>query len=287
MSFEFVCDYKDNGALRPSLNRLASRVFGFSFKDWYSRGLWDDTYVCYSYLCDGEIAANVSASTMKLTLNGRECDAVQLGTVMTAPEHRKNGLSANLIRRIIDEYKSKSEFFYLFANDTVLDFYPRFGFKQCEEYLFVTERQAEMGGRGLRRLDLSDNADYRLLSTLSQERCPVSQALGVRNHGVFMFNCLYGFHDNIYYSDELAAAVIYTIGSNAIDIYDIISKDRVSVKDIIALLPAADNIRLRFTPDEREIYTVRPKGDAGDKLFILPGDTLASGCFTFPETSHT
>jgi Predicted acetyltransferase len=285
MDYEFVRDYRDDARLRGSFNRLASRVFGLSFDAFYSRGLWDGSYVCHSFLYRGEIVANVSATKMNLTVNGGTRAAVQLGTVMTAPEHRKKGLAAALMRRTIADCEKSGAFVYLFANDTVLDFYPKFGFRKRGEFVF--SGKGTSGGGGLRRLNLADDGDYRLLCGLSQHRRPVSQALGVCNHGIFLFNCLYGFQDKIYYSKNCDAAIIFEHYQNRLDIYDIICKEAIPARELIGQLPACDEIRLLFTPDNGALFTAQPKTGADTTLFIRPGSALELEKFSFPETSHT
>lgn len=291
MQFEFVSDYKNNKALRSSFNRLACSTFGISFEEYYSRGLWDDTYVCHSYVCNGEIVSNISASHMEIIRDGKQYRAAQLGAVMTAPKYRKKGLAAALMRYVLAKYESQCDFIYLFANSTVLDFYPKFDFVPCTEYNFSlassTLSSTAKGSRvKFRRLDLSDAGDYRLLSSLSQERQPVSQTFGVKHHGVFMFNCLYGFLKNIFYSEKIATAVIYTKDNSTLDIYDIISKEKISVNDIISGLPAATNVRLHFTPDHPEMYISRPISEPDTTLFMRPGNAVGLKKFAFPETSH-
>jgi GNAT superfamily N-acetyltransferase len=287
MDYEFISNYRDNTALQSSFNRLAGRVFGLSFDEYYSRGLWDDSYVCHSYLYGGEVVANVSATTMNLTVDGSPCKAAQLGTVMTAPEHRGRGLAAALIRRVIAEYEKSCGFIYLFANDSVLGFYPKFGFLQHDEQIFSCECVCTGRGGDLRRLDLADEQDYRLLCGLSQRRRPVSQALGVSNHGILIFNCLYGFSGQIFYSKAFDAVIIFEQCKKTLNIYDIICKNDVPLRELCGVLPACDEIRLFFTPDDNTRFTAQPKTGADTILFIRPGDALGTKGLIFPETSHT
>ena len=61
---------------------------------------------------------------------GREIALCQLGTVMTDPDFRGRGLAGRLMREVLSRLP---EDVYLFANDSVLDFYPRFGFRKGTE----------------------------------------------------------------------------------------------------------------------------------------------------------
>lgn len=45
---------------------------------------------------------------------------------MTHPDYRGQGLAKKLLEHVIAKYEDQYDFLYLFANDTVLDFYPKF-----------------------------------------------------------------------------------------------------------------------------------------------------------------
>ena len=82
---------------------------------------------------------------MKTIWNGPIKNYIQLGTVMTAPPCRKQGLSRFLMEEIKKDWEGRCDGMYLFANDTVLDFYPKFGFSRQEPvsytHLDVYKRQ--------------------------------------------------------------------------------------------------------------------------------------------------
>lgn len=58
---------------------------------------------------------------------------------MTHPNYRGQGLAKNLLNHVIAKYEDQYDFLYLFANDTVLDFYPKFGFERIEESSFTVD----------------------------------------------------------------------------------------------------------------------------------------------------
>lgn len=127
-NYQLVYDYKDNLKYRVSFNELAKFVFNLDFSKWYEKGCWNDQYICYSYIDGDKIIANASVSKMTIIVNGKEYKAIQIGTVMTHPNYRNKGLARKLMDHIIDIYQDQYEFIYLFANESVLDFYPKFGF---------------------------------------------------------------------------------------------------------------------------------------------------------------
>ena len=127
MEYEIISNYRKNDELRSSFNSLAERTFGLSFEGWYKNGFWNEKYIPYSVLYDGNIIANVSVNIINCTVKGNKRRYIQLGTVMTDERFRKQGLSRVLMEKILEEY-SECDGIFLYANDEVLDFYPKFGF---------------------------------------------------------------------------------------------------------------------------------------------------------------
>lgn len=90
-----IKDYKDDINLRLSFNELAGKVFSIDFERWYQLGFWNNQYVCYSFTDHDQVIANVSVSKMNIILNGKKIRAIQIGTVMTHPDHRKKDFQKN------------------------------------------------------------------------------------------------------------------------------------------------------------------------------------------------
>ncbi len=125
---KIINDYKENKKFRNSFNKLANLVFKIDFEKWYQKGFWDKRYKCYSIIENNAVISNVSITEMDIILNGNIQKAIQFGTVMTHPEFRGQGLAGQLMKTVIEEYEKKVDFFYLFPNNSVLDFYPKYGF---------------------------------------------------------------------------------------------------------------------------------------------------------------
>lgn len=81
--------------------------------------------------------ANAPANKMVLTCNGKDYTAIQLGAVMTHSDYRHQGLTVKLINHFLVKHGLYFNFIYLFANATVLDFYPKFGFEKIQESSFT------------------------------------------------------------------------------------------------------------------------------------------------------
>lgn len=121
---------------RTSFDALAQRVFGLSFEQWYRDGYWTDRYKPYVLLDGGTVVASIAVNRMQTMWRGKGRSYIQLGTVMTDPQYRKQGLSRCLMEQVLRDYCRSCDAVYLFANDSALDFYPRFGFERAVEYQF-------------------------------------------------------------------------------------------------------------------------------------------------------
>ena len=136
MDYTLVKQVRDNAPLRESFFALARRVFGLSFEEWHRAGWWTDRYVPYTMVYrDGSAAANVSVNRIDTVWRGEALRLVQLGTVMTAPAHRGKGLSRSLMEAVLDDWGRTCDGVYLYANGTVLEFYPKFGFVPAREHV--------------------------------------------------------------------------------------------------------------------------------------------------------
>ena len=129
-------NYRNNDTLRKSFNELAQKTFGFDFEDWYQNGFWGDNYNPYSIVIDGKVVSNVSVNKTDMLMDGEVKHFLQLGTVMTDEQYRNKGLSRMLMEQIELDYAGKVDGIYLFANDSVLDFYPKLGFQKAKEYQY-------------------------------------------------------------------------------------------------------------------------------------------------------
>lgn len=133
---QIVKDYRDNKVLRDSFNELAKKVFDLDFEGWYQNGFWNENYIPYSVVIDGKVVANVSVNRCDMNYNGRVLKLIQLGTVMTDPDYRGKGYARTLMENIMQEYEGRTDGMFLYANDSVLTFYLKFGFYEKAEYQY-------------------------------------------------------------------------------------------------------------------------------------------------------
>lgn len=290
--YKLVSGYRNDESLKDSFNALAIKTFGLDFRGWYNRGYWDDNYIAYSFVHEGKIVANASVFKMSVIINGVVYNGIQIGTVMTDEAYRNQGLSKQLMEQIMQEYESTCDFMYLFANNTVLDFYPRFGFTRMNEsefYLEAAKSSIQINeDTKLKKLTIED--DLALLEKYAQNRSVNSQILDVAdNKSLLMFYFTLVFRNHIFYLEELETVVLMAEEEGTLHIYDIISLKMVDPKDVLSsiLSESVEKALFHFTPDfaiEGMNAIVTPN-DA-DALFVLMKNPLLEGNFKFPITSH-
>lgn len=287
--FELAYDYKNNDQLRLSFNRLAKRTFGIDFETYYQRGFWRDQYICYSYLDGGKVISNVSVSILDVVLNGSKINAVQIGTVMTDPDYRGLGLAGSLMKLVLEKHQSETELIFLFANKTVLEFYPKFGFKPIAQKLFMknlTGFNPEYDRS--RKLDINNQADFDLVRRLSSIRKPISMVFGVDNaQYLSFFYWMHVFRDDFYYLEEVDVIVVYRNEEDEIHIYDVISQAELSFADIIERIASNDVKRaiFHFTPDFNDLEAERiPYED--DQLFVKTESVKIPENLMYPTIAH-
>jgi predicted N-acetyltransferase YhbS len=293
MELTFYKNYKDDKELRKSFNELATLVFGINFEDWYQKGYWKNRYIPFSYVEGGKVIANVSVNLLDIAINGEKKRAIQIGTVMTHPEYRNRGLSKSLMNKVLDEYENKYDFMYLFANQNVLDFYPKFGFRSVNEYQFSMEYEAgQTEENEVRKLYGNKVEDLNFIYKFALERVPVSNRFGTYNtQELLMFYCIciYVFNNNIYYIQDEEAIVIFEQEDKQLDIFDIVSKKEVNINKILSKISNQNTKKVvfHFTPDYRDINTLGDIFNGDDVLFVkTSGNNELPSQVKYPLTSQ-
>ncbi|MBS4199238.1 GNAT family N-acetyltransferase [Bacillus sp. FJAT-49732] len=268
----FIKDYKGDEGLRKSFNALANNIFGIDFEEWYQKGFWGSHYIPFSYANGDQVIANVSVNILHLMIDGETRKAVQIGTVMTHPDYRNKGLSAALMHKVLQEYEKKSDFIYLFANQSVIDFYPKFGFEAVEEYEYSMEfRSNETPSVSVPKLDVKNVNDLHFIQQFAFERIPLSQKFSTDNAiGIFMFYCLNVFPDDIYFLEKENVIVLFKKEHDHLHIFDIVSKNEFNIQQVLRKI-TDDSIRkivFHYTPDYPNIQVERKKYSGSDVLFV-------------------
>ncbi|MDD2956547.1 MAG: GNAT family N-acetyltransferase [Oscillospiraceae bacterium] len=277
-----LSDYFENDRLRGSFNRLAIDTFSLDFEPWHQNGIFHGRYHPCSWEENGEILANISANEFEFQVDGVSRKAVQLGTVMTRPDRRRQGLSRKLMEHVLAYWQAKVDFIFLLANSTVLDFYPRFGFRRIPEICYTLKVDAVSPGRLGRKADFKQEKEEIL--AIAAQRLPVSPVFAPQKD-IWPLEA-YLADANMVWLEDGGIAVWETAG-DVLVLADVLSVKPFAITDVLSTLPLQgfQSIRLHFPAEEipcrREILKTE------DGLFVLGSPDVLPKDFCILPTSHT
>lgn len=243
----------------------------------------------YTLFKSEQAIANLSVNIMDFITDGKQQKYIQIGTIATDEEYRNKGLSRYLMERALEDWSNNSDFIYLYANNTVLDFYPKFGFKDVKEYeYFIDVDKDVIVHSTFVKLNMDEQKNRDILYELINESRVFSR-IAMRNADLVMFYCTSFMKDNVYYSKSLNTIVIARYNENKLHLFDIFSGSNIELEEVIDLLvnTGIKEVILGFTPlDSKGMKTRELIGD--DTLFIQNHHTglFDNNKVMFPLLSH-
>lgn len=285
---QLVKQLKDRPALRRSFDALAQSTFGISFEAWHAAGWWGGRYIPYA-LADGDaVVANVSVNRMDFLWQGRRRRYIQLGTVMTARDRRGQGLARRLLTEVLRDWQGRCDGIYLFANQTVLGFYPRFGFERAAEYQYSLPLAPGPGGARLLDTDIPQGRAE--LLRCYQLGNPFARLGWAENPGLLMFYCGGPLRGCVYALPALGAVAVADTSGPELLCYDVFGGQGHTLAQVLAALaqPHTQSAVLGFTPRDSEGGVPGPAGGDDDALFILTGgeNLFSAHRAMFPLLTH-
>ncbi len=266
-AMKIVKNYRDDEALRASFNALAEATFGgLNFENWYRLGYWGDNYIPYSMVLDGEVVANVSLNRTDMVMGGEQRRIYQLGTVMTAPAHRGRGYIRILMAEIEKDI-GDADGVYLFANDTVVDFYPKFGFTRNRE--FVWHRPVTQTGEGsMVQIPMDTRENRQALERAMEKSTFPGGCRMVGNPGLVFFYAAQFLQDCVYYSQALDAWAIAEEEAGDWTLHAVFAQGDISLDAVIAAFgPAMGRVTLGFTPEDTAGFQCREWKEENSTFF--------------------
>lgn len=266
---------------QKKLNSLLAPIF-LDFKFWYDLDLWDENYESYSIIENGEMLSNICLYKTEIIFEGKVCQALSMGGVATKEGHTGKGYSRILMEHILKKYNNTP--IYLSANEDVIDFYPKFGFKQIYEKLPVYNTLINNNLTPV-RLTYNDPKVSHYIKT----RMNFSHKMDCLNtYPINMFHIHAGYLKNcIYEIFELECLVIAHCNKETLHIMGIFSAHQIDFDKLSIYLPFQNITRIEFgfMPDNLNIDYVMEEYEA-DPIFIK-NFKCDLGNFKFPELSET
>lgn len=270
-----IKNYREDESLRKSFNELAKDTYGFTFEDWYKNGYWTDKYNPYSIVMDNKVVANVSVNTMAFSVNGKRETYIQLGTVMTDENYRNKGLIRAIMNEIDREYNGSVDGMYLFANTSVLEFYPKFGYKegaqyQCSKVMPTVHRELNMvSDNPIRQVQMNNKEDWTVLKTAIEKSVRNSSVDMSNNSELVMFYITKFMQNNVYYVEEERAYVVAEMEEEELFLHHVFSDKVVHMDRVIDAFPnTIKKVIFGFTPLSTTGYDIEKISDKNTTLFV-------------------
>lgn len=296
-NYEFCNHIRDNEALRASFHELTQKTFGFDFEQWYQKGHWRDQYIPHVLIDNGKVVSNVSVNLMHFVMDGESRNYIQLGTVMTDPDYRGRGLNKYIMERILQEYGDKTDGFYLFGNDSVLEYYPKFGFESTIEYeyscLLTNKEDKKEESYKIEKTDISDEDAcrklYDTIKRLDNKRNLNDGFYMSDNLSLYQFWLPAEYEDSVYYIKETESYVLADVDKETLILHQIFAEEELDIEKLAnAFGKEMKEVRFGYTPSDKSKCLVKEFKEEDSTLFIM-GDKLKEDLekkIHFPVMSH-
>ena len=262
---ELISDYMRDERSRHLLNELTQKTFGFDFEGWVTDGYFEGDYIPYSFVEDGVMISNVSANRMKFEHNGTIKNYIQIGTVMTDVDYRKQGLA--------------------------LEFYKKMGFSVENQYrYYLKDEFLNIEKAECRFMPIKDQGEALRQKYLDYVRHSArhSSFEQVNKYGLQMFYT--SGLDSVYYAEDIDCFIVKEQDDCTV-IGSVLSKERIPLIAILRRIDVDNRCRLGFVPfDEDRNLCVSEEYDGGDdyRLFYRGAglESIERDKLFFPDLSH-
>lgn len=282
---KIIKNYRTNDMLRHNFNKLAENTFGINFESWYQNGFWNDLYIPYSIEENNEIIANVSVNIIDISFEEKVLHLIQLGTVMTNENYRHMGLIRKIMAEIEKDYSGRIDGMFLFANNEVLNFYPKFGFKKAKEFQY-SKQVNNFQKSTIKHTPMNCKDDWNTFVQAINSNNFFGEFNMINNSDLIMFYVSNFMRDNVYYNEEHNAYVIAEIDGNTLFIHNIFADEQIELEEIIESF--GDDIKkvtLGFVPKNKNGYDINELCEDDTTLFVR-GFSLENKKLMFPTLSH-
>lgn len=281
---EISFNNSNNPKYEAMFDDLIQEVFGFSFSPWLERELWDERYESYSIIENSRMLSNVCIFKAELIVSGDTVRANRFGAIATRKDSREKGLSRRLMEHVLSLYPGRPA--YLSANPSVIEFYPRYGFRPIQTYKPKIAVEINNGARKAIKLELDDPIFMGFLS----ERSIFSKLVDCKNtQPVQIFNLLIEYDKDIYFLPELDVVAIMQHEGSRLFLADVFAKKPISFGCLKQHLPfnGIDSVEFGFCPDWLDIEPMWIPENMKEEPFFVLGEWNLPINFRFPVVSDT
>lgn len=252
----------------------------------YNAGYLNGTTIPFG-LFNGDRAISIlAAKKQTLVINNESIHVAQMGAVATAPSLQGRGYSREVMQFALDHISNMPVFLY--ANDEVVDYYPKFGFRLTKESVYDIDLKPTGKQHSFRRLDLTRPDDTAQLDHALDNRVSVSRSFYIADYtGLAKWYCRILYQDKLWYEKESETLLIADMDQSVLRIYDLVT-DRPNPDFLLNLAwPGAKRARCYFVPDHYH-GRFEPKPDpTPDSHLYIKGDFPDRGTTKIPMLAYT
>ena len=209
---------------------------------------------------------------------------------MTDESYRNLGLNKILIQRILNEWENKCDMIYLFGNDSVLDYYPKFGFVPTNQYQYSNNLMKKDPSTLARKLDMSLDTDRKLLYDKANQTLPFSNISMEENASLIMFYCISFMNESVYYIEKYDTIAIADFEDDTLYLNDVFGNKHISLDSIINIIinEKTKRVVLGFTPRNISSLKIDLLKEDDTTLFIKSANDnpFKYNKLMFPILSH-
>jgi len=281
---EIVMSNKNDPVYQAMLDDLIQEVFGFSFAPWFEYELWDDNYESYSIIENGKMLSNICIYKADLTIQGVKTPAIQFGAVATRKAERGKGYSRILMAHVLALYPNTPSF--LFANEGVRDFYPKFSFRQVQNH--IPQITVDINNAHAPTM-LDIDGDFDFIRTAMQNRVTSGVLDCTNSQSIQFFHLIMAYWENIYHLPGCGAIVIAKQKGDKLTLVDVIATVPITFEKLAAELPFAGirTVQFGFNPDWLGVSPTWTPNNMTENPFFIKGEWDLPQHFIFPKTSET
>lgn len=275
-------DLRDPAAW-ASVASLLADIFGIDVTPLDQMGGPDPSSMAFSWFAaDGQLAANLSAFALPMTIDGRTVNAAGLQSGAVRPEFRTRGLFRDVTEKALDWCDAQGfEAVLLYTEKPAL--YNKHGFAILPQSRFVAE--ATTTGRTtpqVHPLNLRKSDDLALVTKMLATRKPVSGRFAVaRQNEMFLLNALLSENVRLDYLKPHDALIVWRDAMDgSFELLDIVAPEIPRLGDILETLgKSLSRLVIDFPPDLLGCdFTATPDNDP---LVLM----MRSALVPFPEAA--
>lgn len=262
---------------------------GCTFSAWGARGGWVAGYDVFAMVVDDQVVSTVGRQSMRYVINGKECSGYQLGAVATHADHRNRGLARLLMNKVLGGLDAPDQPVILFANSSVLDFYPRFGFRRLVQSGFIGHVDVHAGTLAP-SLDLARPTDRAWLAEHCARASVTGRGFSARDYYPTMLFHLTRQPRTVFRLDSFEAVVIVRQVDDRLLIEDLLATRPFRLKDALPYICAQPvrTLEFGFRP---EAWWPNAESQALDDdsspLFARGAAGDVKGSIRFPDMAQT